>query len=251
MFQPAIPTAPGYEAARERVLSLQSDLTEARAEVDQLRGTRQAYNDNGTLVWVGGDLERARDADTAAQATALIEGTKAPARSNEARVTKDVEEAEHRVSVLTVAIIQAETTVTEWLTERTEELVAAAEQFVDAERAAYGAAVEALVTARSQFWATKALASWLRNQDRGYKATVPALLVGGFTQANGESARLEPVIDALRYEVNSSEPERRAVNVRWRKEVVFGDSPNAQRSAVIEEVFHPVEVYADGTEQEV
>jgi hypothetical protein len=41
------------------------------------------------------------------------------------------------------------------------------------------------------------------------------------------------------------------VNVKWRKEVVFGDSPNGQRSAVIEEVFHPVEVYADGTEQEV
>ena len=251
MHAPAIPTAIEYEAARERHLKFAADLTGAQALVVRLRGTRQGYDDRGGLRWLGGDLEAARLADDQAQGAALLSGSKPAARSNEARVAKELVDADQRIGALTMAVIAADAAVTEWLTGRTEELVVAVEAFVGVEGAEYGAAIEALEAARARFWATRALSGWLADTTRRFKPVLPGLKVEGLVQANGEPTRLEPILEALRDEVTQAEQQERPVTMRWRKEVVFGDSADGQRGRVIEERFVPIQVFADGSEREV
>jgi hypothetical protein len=242
---------PEYREAVRAYGKFQADLAESQAEVARLRGTREVRDAQGVSRWIGGELERARAADDEAQASALVAGEGPPARTYEAEVAKAIDAVVDRIGVLTRAVAQAETTVTDLLENRADELVMAATQAVDAEREAYEEAIAGLEAGRARFWATKQLVTWLSGTPSRsrYKTGLPAMEFGGLIQPNGEPARLEPVLEALRQEADPPVPERQPTTMRWKREVVYGDRPHGKGSAIIEERYTPIPVYADESEQ--
>jgi hypothetical protein len=161
-------------------------------------------------------LEAAKEADSRAYAAAIKAGKKkAPDEENVRKAEAEREALERRARALDLLIEELRAEARTLIEEHREEWRKQSEGALERARERYRSAIEELVAARGEFFATDSALRWLEDPNRKY---TPALgiapVVLNLDKSPGakprQQAPVTPILDAMRYELGA--PERRKAN---------------------------------------
>jgi len=209
MTFPSIPTKP-YADAIQAYQEMVAKRDQANAEIARLRGTRRAaQREDGTYHWLGGELERAVDADDADRAHARLTGSKDPGEKRADKVRGQISDLLDQERILTRAVVEAEDQVAAALVDR-EAIAEACDAVVAAKRDQYADALQDLIAAREAFWSATQARTWATAfpaECRAFSPGQPPRLARlSHLSQNGEGFDAAIVLNELSSEVVSPEP---------------------------------------------
>jgi hypothetical protein len=188
-----------------------TDLEEALAQLKNFADERREIS--GKLSRHFRTLELAKEKDSRAYAEAIKQGKKkAPEEKNVAEAEAEREAFERRGRALDFLLEELRGEIHALINSRLEEWRRQSEGALERARERYSDAIEELIEARGQFFATDQALQWLEDPNRRY---APALgiapVVLNLDKSPGakprEQAQVMPILEAMRFELG--QPERR------------------------------------------